>query len=164
LLALLPLSVLSLSAITVARIPSFSMYSLVGSFSYIWNFIPGYGLCRVPFPSLVMSPHIPASVPSLPCFTLGRFFPLYGRLIVGDGRRLQSVPDEEDVGVERSWCDGILLSVLLWGRRCQKDDLARSRPLTQDVCLLFLVIHVHFFVSEVDNGVLRVGKLSILGL
>jgi hypothetical protein len=34
LLDLLPLLVLSLSAITAARIPSFFVYSLVGSFSY----------------------------------------------------------------------------------------------------------------------------------
>jgi len=40
----------------------------------------------------VMSPHIPASIPSSPRFTLGRFFPLHDRLIVGDGRRLQSPP------------------------------------------------------------------------
>jgi hypothetical protein len=34
LLGLLPFSVLSLSAITAARVPPFSVYSLVGSFSH----------------------------------------------------------------------------------------------------------------------------------
>jgi hypothetical protein len=34
LLGLLPFSILSLSAITAARIPSFLVYALVGSFSY----------------------------------------------------------------------------------------------------------------------------------
>jgi hypothetical protein len=47
---------------------------------------------KAPNTSLVMSPHILASVPSLPRFTLGKFFPLHGRLIIGDGRRLQSPP------------------------------------------------------------------------
>jgi hypothetical protein len=77
LLGLLPLSVLSLLAVTPARIPSFWVYSLVGSFSYVSIFIPGYRLCWVPLPSLVMSPNIPVSVPSSPCFTLGRFFSLF---------------------------------------------------------------------------------------
>jgi hypothetical protein len=66
-----------------------------------------------PFPSLVMSSHIPASVPLSQRFTLGRFFPLHGWLVVGDGRRLQSPPDEEDVRVERRCHDGTFLSVLL---------------------------------------------------
>jgi hypothetical protein len=46
-------------------------------------------------------------------FTLRRFFPLHGWLIVEDGRRLQSPPDEEDVRVERSFRDDAFLSVLL---------------------------------------------------
>jgi hypothetical protein len=86
LLGLLPLSVLSLPAIMAARIPYFSVYSLVGSFSHFRNFVLRYGLCRVPLPSLLMSPNILASVPSSSRLTLGRFFSLIGRLIVGDGR------------------------------------------------------------------------------
>jgi hypothetical protein len=45
----------------------------------------GHGLRQILFPSFVMSPHVPASVPPSSCFTLGRFFPLHGRLIVRDG-------------------------------------------------------------------------------
>jgi hypothetical protein len=37
-------------------------------------------------------------------------------------------------------------------------------PLLGMFASLFLVIRVHSFVGEVDNGVLRVGKLPILGL
>jgi hypothetical protein len=43
----------------------------------------------------------------------GEALPLHGRLVIGDGRRFQSPPDEEDVGVERSRCGGELISVLL---------------------------------------------------
>jgi hypothetical protein len=45
------------------------------------------GIRAVPvlFSSLVMSLHVLASVPPSSCFTLGRFFPLHGRRIIGDG-------------------------------------------------------------------------------
>jgi hypothetical protein len=105
------------------RIPPFSKDSFIRSFSYFRDFIPGYGLHRVPFPSLVMSPNIPASVPSSSSFSLGRFFPWHGWLVVGDGRWLQSPPNEEDVGVERSCYGDEFLYVLLWGWRCRKDNL-----------------------------------------
>jgi hypothetical protein len=69
-----------------------------------------------------MSLDILASVPPSAGFPLRRFFSGHGRLIVGDGGRLHS-PDEEDVGVE--WCGGRgdLLSVLLRGRRNEKNNL-----------------------------------------
>jgi hypothetical protein len=99
---LLSISLLSLPAITLARVPPFSKDSLVRSFSYLRDFISGYRLRRVPLPSFVMSPNIPASVPPSSSFSLRRFFPRHGWLIVGDGRWFYSPPDEEDVGVERS--------------------------------------------------------------
>jgi hypothetical protein len=78
--------ILSLSAITSARVPPFSKYSLVRSFSYFRDFILGYRLSWVPLPSFMMSPNIPASVPPSPSFSLGRLFPWHGWLVVGDGR------------------------------------------------------------------------------
>jgi hypothetical protein len=83
---LFSISVLSLPVITSTRIPPFSEDPFVGSFSYFRDFIPGYGLRWVSLPSLMMSPNVPASVPSLPSFSLGRFFPGHGWLVVGDGR------------------------------------------------------------------------------
>jgi hypothetical protein len=44
---------------------------------------------------------------------LGRFLPLHGRLIIGDGRLFQSPLDEEDVRVEKSRYGGVLLPILL---------------------------------------------------
>jgi hypothetical protein len=83
---LFSISVLSLPAVTSARIPPFSEDSFGRSFSYFRDFIPGYGLRWVPLPSLVMSLNIPASVPSSLSFSLGRLFPWHGWFIVGDGR------------------------------------------------------------------------------
>jgi hypothetical protein len=54
-----------------------------------------------------------ASVSSSLGITLGRFLSLHGRLIVRDGRWLQSPPDEEDVRVEGSRCGGALLPIFL---------------------------------------------------
>jgi hypothetical protein len=72
--------------ITSARVPPFSEYSLVRSFSYLRDFTLGYRLRWVPFPSFVMSSNIPALVPPLASFSLRRFLPRHGWLIVGDGR------------------------------------------------------------------------------
>jgi hypothetical protein len=83
---LLSISLLSLPAITSARVPPFSKDSLVRSFSYLRDFILGYRLRWVPLPSFVMSPNISVSVPPLPSFLLRRFFPRHGWLVVGDGR------------------------------------------------------------------------------
>jgi hypothetical protein len=83
---LLSISLLSLSTITSARVPPFSEDSLVRSFSYFRDFISGYKLRWVPLPSFVMSPNILASVPPSPSFSLRRFFPWHGWLVVGDGR------------------------------------------------------------------------------
>jgi hypothetical protein len=83
---LLSISLLSLSAITSARVPPFSEDSLVRSFSYLQDFISGYRLRRVPLPNFVMSPNIPASVPPSASFSLRRLFPRHGWLVVGDGR------------------------------------------------------------------------------
>jgi hypothetical protein len=86
LLSLFSISVLSLPTVTPTRIPPFYEDPFVGSFSHFRDFIPGYGLRWVPLPSLVMSPNISASVPLLSSFSLGRFFPWHGWLVVGDGR------------------------------------------------------------------------------
>jgi hypothetical protein len=83
---LLSISLLRLLAITSARVPPFSEDSLVRSFSYLRDFISGYRLCRVPLPSFVMLPNIPTSVPPSASFSLRRFFPRHGWLVVGDGR------------------------------------------------------------------------------
>jgi hypothetical protein len=83
---LFSISVLSLLAITSARVPPFSKDLFVRSFFYFRDFIPGYGLRWVLLPSFVMSPNIPASVPPSSSFSLGRFFPWHGWLVVGDGR------------------------------------------------------------------------------
>jgi hypothetical protein len=83
---LLSISLLSLPTITSARVPPFSEDSLVRSFSYFRDFISGYKLRWVPLPSFVMSPNILASVPPSPSFSLRRFFPWHGWLVVGDGR------------------------------------------------------------------------------
>jgi hypothetical protein len=99
----------------------------------------------------MMSPSIPASVPSSASFSLRRFFPRHGWLVVGDGGWFHSSPDEEDVGVEWSCRDDKLLSILLLRRRCQKSSLTGLYL----VCFFFfLVIRVHLSVDEVDNGVL----------
>ena len=58
LLSLLSISLLSLPAITSARVPPFSEDSLVRSFSYLRDFISIYRLHRVPLPSFVMSSNI----------------------------------------------------------------------------------------------------------
>jgi hypothetical protein len=110
-----------------------------------------------------MSPNIPASVPSSPCFTLGRFFPLHGRLIVRDGRRFQSPPDEEDVGVERSYRDGVFPS-FFEGEGVRKITRGDSVPFLRMLASFFLIICVHSFEGEVGRGVLRVGKFPIFGL
>jgi hypothetical protein len=92
---------------------SFSVYSFVGSFPHFRGFVLGHGLRRILFPGFMMSPHILASVSSSLGITLGRFLSLHGRLIVRDGRWLQSPPDEEDVRVEGSRCGGALLPIFL---------------------------------------------------
>jgi hypothetical protein len=83
---LLSISLLSLPAITSVRVPPFSEDSLIKSFSYLRDFISGYRLRRVPLPSFVMSLNISASVPPSASFSLRRFFPRHGWLVVGDGR------------------------------------------------------------------------------
>jgi hypothetical protein len=93
-----------LPAITSARVPPFSEDSLVRSFSYLRDFISGYRLRRLPLPSFVMSLNISAVVPLSAGFSLRRFFPRHGWLVIGDGRLFYSLLDEEDVGVERSRC------------------------------------------------------------
>jgi hypothetical protein len=61
----------------------------------------------------MMSPSITAPVPSSASFSLRRFFPRHGWIVVRDGGRFHSPPDEEDVGVEWSCRDDKLFSVLL---------------------------------------------------
>jgi hypothetical protein len=46
----------------------------------------GIQAARIPFPGIMMSPHVPSFVSLSLSFTLGRFLPLYGRIIVGDRR------------------------------------------------------------------------------
>jgi hypothetical protein len=62
----------------------------------------------------MMSSGVTASVPPSTSFPLRRFFPRYGRFVVGDGDdSTPPPPDEEDVGVEWSCRDDKLLSILL---------------------------------------------------
>jgi hypothetical protein len=77
---------LRLTTITSARVPPLSEDSFVRSFSHLQNFISGYRLRRVPFPYFVMLPNISASVPPSASFSLRRFFPRHGWLVIGDGR------------------------------------------------------------------------------
>ena len=82
----LSLPILSLSTITATGVTPFSMHSFIGSFSHLRSFVSGYGLRRIPFPGIMMLLHVPVSVSPSPGITLGRFLPLHGRIIVGDGR------------------------------------------------------------------------------
>jgi hypothetical protein len=104
---------LSLPTVTSVGIPPFPEDSFVRSFSHLRDLVSGDRLCRVSFFGFMMSPSVLASVPPSTSFSLRRFFPRYGWLVVGDGGRFHSSPDEEDVEVEWSCCDGKLLSVLL---------------------------------------------------
>jgi hypothetical protein len=65
---------------------SHSKDSLVRSFSYFRDFISGYRLRWVSLPSFMILPNISVSVPPLPSFSLRRFFPWHGWLVVEDGR------------------------------------------------------------------------------
>jgi hypothetical protein len=61
--------------------------------------------------------------------------------------------NEEDVGEESSWCSGVLLLILLRGRRCRGDCSLRFSATVQNINFLRRVIRVHSLVGEVDNGV-----------
>jgi hypothetical protein len=104
---------LSLPSITSVGIPPFPKDSFIRSFSHFRDLISKYRLCWVTFSGFMMSPNILASVPPSASFSLRRFFPRHGWLVVGDGGRFHSSPDEEYVGVEWSCRDDKLLSVLL---------------------------------------------------
>jgi hypothetical protein len=104
---------LSLPTITSAGIPPFPEASFIRSFSHLRDLISRYRLRRVSFSGFIVSPNIPALVPPSASFSLRRFFPRHGWLVVGDGGRFHSSPDEEDVGVKWSCRDDKLLSVLL---------------------------------------------------
>jgi hypothetical protein len=116
---------LNSSAIVSLGIPSLPEDPFFWSFSYLWGLVSRYGLHQVPFSDLVMSPNIPASVPSSAGFSLRRFFPGRSRFVVGDGGRLHS-PDEEDVGVEWHCRCVELLPALLWGQRHFGSQLAEG--------------------------------------
>jgi hypothetical protein len=103
---------LSSSAITSSGVPSFSEDAFFRSFSYFRDLISRDRLLRIPLSGRMMSSNVPAPVPPSSGLSLRRFFPGYGRLVVGDDRRLHS-PDEEDVGVEWCCCRGDLLPVPL---------------------------------------------------
>jgi hypothetical protein len=104
---------LSLPMITSAGVPPFPKDLFIRSFSHLQDPISRYRLCRVSFSSFMMLPNILVSVPPSASFSLRRFFPRHGWLVVGDGGRFHSSPDEEDVGLEWSCHDDKLLSILL---------------------------------------------------
>jgi hypothetical protein len=81
---------------------------------------------------------------------LGRFFPLHSWLVVRDGRRLQSPPDEEDVEVERSYCDAHFFSSFFEGEGARKMTRRDLVPRFETLVSFFLVTRVHSFVGEVD--------------
>jgi hypothetical protein len=104
---------LSLPTITSAGIPPLPEDSFIWSFSHLRDLVSRHRLRRILFSGFMMSPGVTASVPSSMSFPLRRFFPRHSWFVVGDGGRFHSPPDKEDVGVERSYRDDKLLSVLL---------------------------------------------------
>jgi hypothetical protein len=104
---------LSLPMITSAGISPFPEDSFIWSFSYLRDLISRHRLRRVSFSGFMMSPGVTTSVPSSTSFSLRWFFPRHIWFIVGDGGRLHSSSNEEDVGVKWSGRDDKLLSVLL---------------------------------------------------
>jgi hypothetical protein len=104
---------LSSPTITSAGIPPLPEDSFIWSFSHLRDLISRHRLRRVSFSGFMMSPGVTASVPSSTSFPLRWFFPRHGWFIVGDGGRFHSLPDKEDVGVERNCHDDKLLFVLL---------------------------------------------------
>jgi hypothetical protein len=104
---------LSLPTITSAGIPPFPEDSFIWSFSHLRDLISRHRLRRISFSGFMMSPGVMTLVPLSTSFPLRWFFPRHSWFVVGDGGRLHSPPDKEDVGVEQSCRDDKLLSVLL---------------------------------------------------
>jgi hypothetical protein len=104
---------LSLPTITSAGVPPFPEDSFIWSFSHLRDLVSRYRLRRISFSDFMMSPGVTASVPLSASFPLRWFFPRHNWFIIGDGGRIHSPPDEEDVGVEWSCRDDKLLSILL---------------------------------------------------
>jgi hypothetical protein len=72
---LFPLTFLGVATITTVGVAAFSESSFVGGFPYFRGLIPGDGLCWIPFPGFMVTPHVAAPVLALAYVAMGGFLP-----------------------------------------------------------------------------------------
>jgi hypothetical protein len=71
LLNLLSFAFLGVATITTMGVAVFAERFVVCGFPYFRGFVPGDGLCRIPFPSFMVTPYVAAPVPASASVTLG---------------------------------------------------------------------------------------------